>query len=80
MERRSTSRNMVLTCAAKLGVSPSAGSATGTSAAGAGLTAETRLPGGPAAVRQPQLGIGMCSGGLDSAWEFSTASREPHSM
>ena len=41
---------MVLMCRAKLGTSPSPGRTTGTSAAGAGPSAETRLPGGPAAV------------------------------
>ncbi|HEX6509838.1 MAG TPA: CDGSH iron-sulfur domain-containing protein [Chloroflexota bacterium] len=36
--------------------------------------------GGPAAVFQSQCGIGMCSGGLAPVWEFSTASRDPHSI
>ena len=43
-------------------------------------SAEIRDPGGPAAVCQSQCGIGMCSGGLASVWEFSTARRDPHSM
>ena len=39
-----------------------------------------RDPGGPAAVCQSQCGIGMFCGGRESLCEFSTASREPHSM
>ena len=27
-----------------------------------------------------QRGIGMCAGGFAPGWEFSSASREPHSM
>ena len=68
-------------CCSKLTGSSAAGSTTGAAVLGpGGASAEIREPGGPAAVCQSQCGIGMCSGGLASVWEFSTASREPHSM
>jgi len=57
-----------------------AGSGSVSSSCPGGASAETRDPGGPAAVSRSRCGIGMCPGGSAPIWEFSTASRVPHSM